>query len=531
MTLCNEPQGSSSPIDNKPLQPSETHSNYGTLVEHGTIEEFGYAVAYRRVFRSLGNVCMVVALTSPLTAILITGVYQVSYGGYWGLSWGWIIPNVILIPEVLAIAELASSMPINGSFYWWAGALAPREWSHAVSFITGWLNVMAMFAATASVAHAVASIFAYSVTIASASMTWTNAEIMCLSLAVIAIWGGLMTMRLERIAFVYTTMANLILIHSLVFIFGLPITHKLQHLPFTSAKAVFGEYTNYSDWNLAVTVPYTWLCALWVNSAWMVPVYVAEETHNAKIEIPKTLWYTFTFTAVSGVVICLICAFCISDMDAAAADESGFPLMDLIYQHWGQAPTAAFLLSITPVGFIGGSGTLLTYASQIAAFARDGGFPWHERVAYVHPRLNLPIYSIAILGTGTFLILIIFLSPEASSIIYSLAVVSSLITFVIPITFRVFAGDRWIPGPWNLGRWSIPVHIAAVVTQTYLITMECFPTTREWTIDTLNYNFALTAAAILISCGLYWTVGRKNYKGLNLEALEEWRRDQSAHAE
>lgn len=211
--------------------------------------------------------------------------------------------------------------------------------------------------------------------------------------------------------------------------------------------------------------------------------------------------------------------------------SSGFTLMDLIYQHWGQAPTAAFLLSITPVGFIGGSGTLLTYASQIAAFARDGGFPWHERVAYVHPRLNLPIYSVAVLGAGTFLILIISLSPEASSIIYSLSVVTSLITFVIPITFRVFAGDRWVPGPWNLGRWSIPVHITAIVTQAYLITMECFPTTREWTIDTFNYNFALTAAAILISCGLYWTVGRKSYKGLNLEALEEWRRDQAAHAE
>ena len=64
MTLCNEPQGSSSPIDNKPLQPSGTQSNYGTLVERGTVEDFGYAVAYRRVFRSLGNVCMVVALTS-----------------------------------------------------------------------------------------------------------------------------------------------------------------------------------------------------------------------------------------------------------------------------------------------------------------------------------------------------------------------------------------------------------------------------------------------------------------------------------
>lgn len=121
---------------------------------------------------------------------------------------GWIIPNVILIPEVLAIAELASSMPVNGSFYWWAGALAPPGWSHAISFVTGWLNVFTMFASTASFAYAVASSLSYVVTIAAPSMAWTNAQIMCLSLAVIVVWSGVMTLKLERIASVYIAMGN-----------------------------------------------------------------------------------------------------------------------------------------------------------------------------------------------------------------------------------------------------------------------------------------------------------------------------------
>ncbi|GMF68586.1 unnamed protein product [Aspergillus oryzae] len=214
---------------------------------------------------------------------------------------GWIIPNVILIPEVLAIAELASSMPVNGSFYWWAGALAPPGWSHAISFVTGWLNVFTMFASTASFAYAVASSLSYAVTIAAPSMAWTNAQIMCLSLAVIVVWSGVMTLKLERIASVYIAM--------------------VQNRPFASARTVFGEYTNFSDWGLGVSVPYSWFCTLWVNSAWMVPVYVAEETHDASREIPKSLWYTFSVTAVIGMVICLVSAFCINDIEAAAADE------------------------------------------------------------------------------------------------------------------------------------------------------------------------------------------------------------------
>lgn len=283
----------------------------------------------------------------------------------------------------------------------------------------------------------------------------------------------------------------------------------------------------------------------------MVPVYVAEETHNASKEVPKSIIYTFSVTAISGVAVCLIAAFCITDIEAAAADATyvdksyqlrpalseilikirGYPLFNLVLDHWGQAATSAFFLVVTPVGFFGGSGTLLTYASQIAAFARDGGFPWHEHVAYVHPRLNLPVYSLAILATGTFLILIIALSPEASSVIYSLSVVTGLITFVVPVIFRIFAGDRWVPGPWNLGRWSIPIHVITVVTQIYFIIVECFPPERAWTWATFNYNFALTFGATLISVALYLGGGRKTYKGLDMAALESWRRHAAQRTE
>lgn len=115
-------------------------------------------------------------------------------------------------------------------------------------------------------------------------------------------------------------------------IIGLPITHAIQNRPFASAQAVFGEYLNSSDWGPGVAVPYSWFCALWVNSAWMVPVYVSEETHNASKEIPKSLLYTFAATAASGLVVCLLFAFCIPDMKAVAADTSYvYPLLSFTH--------------------------------------------------------------------------------------------------------------------------------------------------------------------------------------------------------
>jgi amino acid transporter len=131
----------------------------------------------------------------------------------------------------------------------------------------------------------------------------------------------------------------------------------------------------------------------------MGPAYMAEETQRASTEIPKSMLYTFTLAAFSGFMITLISAFCINDIAAMGTDETqdtnyypfslpyefvlmtipsrGYPLFNLVIAHWGETISAAFFRVVSPVGFIGGSGTLLTYASQIAAFARDGGLPFH----------------------------------------------------------------------------------------------------------------------------------------------------------
>lgn len=112
------------------------------------------------------------------------------------------------------------------------------------------------------------------------------------------------------------------LLDTLIFIFALPITHRLQDLPFASAHDVFGTFENFTDWGAGAAVPFTWFAAMWVNSAWMCPVYVAEDTHNASVEIPKSIVMTYVVTAVCGLLVSLLCAFCITDMPTFGLDET-----------------------------------------------------------------------------------------------------------------------------------------------------------------------------------------------------------------
>lgn len=138
---------------------------------------------------------------------------------------------------------------------------------------------------------------------------------------------------------------------------------------------------------------------------------------------------------------------------------SGYPLITLVLLHWGSAGTFAWLLTGTVAAVVSGCGWVLAFSFQLSAFSRDGGLPLASYLIYVHPRTNTPIY--------------------ASSVIYSLAVMVTLITIALPIGLRPVAGDRWIPGPWNLGAFSKPVHLWALLVQLYLIVMESFQLTQS----------------------------------------------------
>ncbi|KAJ5371474.1 uncharacterized protein N7496_007566 [Penicillium cataractarum] len=453
----------------------------------------------------------------PMSAISVSAFYLISYGGYFGLTWGWFIPSVILLPQVLAVSELCSSMPVNGAYYWWAAALAPPAWSRCVGFISGWVTMFGLLTGIASFSYAVAAGLAQSIMIAKPDWSASNPIIMAMALAVVVSWALTMALRLESISIAYIFTAAVMLLYTIIYLIALPVTHAVQGQPFPSAKTVFGSYQNYTDWDTGVAVTFTWFCAAWVNSIWMAPAYVAEETHNSRISAPKAMITSYLSTCMMGLFVTVITAFCIPDMDTLAADPSGYYFYTVLLNHWGRQKASAFLLFIAPFSTFGGSGMLLTYATQIAAFARDGGLPFASYLTHINKRLNLPLNAVCALSTGTALLLLLSLSESAKQIIYSLAVLCGLLNSAVPVGLRLFAGDRWIPGPWNCGRWSKPIHGFAFLSQIYFMIMESFPLYKAWdAATTFNYNWVVTLGVLLISIVLYLTYGRK-FAGIPLQ--------------
>ncbi|TVY64790.1 GABA-specific permease [Fusarium oxysporum f. sp. cubense] len=468
----------------------------GDTIENGTISAFGYAPAYRRVLGALVGVAIVMALSS-----------------------GWIIPNLMMLPQAIAIAELCSSMPVNGGFYWWSAALAPGRFSRPVAFIVGWFNVLSLATGLAAFAYAIAAGLAETITIAT-EYEFSNAELMGISMGVITLWASLMLLRLENVSIVMIITATFLGLSCIGFIIALPVRHSMLDIPFASAEDVFGSFKNYSsNWpETGIAVPFSFYGALFVNSIWAAPAYVAEETHDARREAPKAIMESFGCTAILGLGICLTFAFCIPDMDAVIADKTGYPFFVIVYNHCGGPGTVALLLLGSVFSTIGGSGMLLTYATQVAAFARDGGLPYSSYLSRIHQRTNMPLMATGLLLCLSYLFLLLSLSSHASDIVYSLATLASLIIWATPITFRLFARDRWVPGPFYTGRFSWTIHLLGVLTSAYFLITRAFPPTK----DELPLTI-IVVLGVLVASVLAYMFGSDDFKGLDLVALESWR--------
>ena len=77
------------------------------------------------------------------------------------------------------------------------------------------------------------------------------------------------------------------------------------------------------------------------------------------------------------------------------------------------------------------------------------------------------------------MVLLIFGGTIAVGGLFSIAAVAAFVAFTIPIFIRVFlVGNRFRPGPWNLGIYSYPIGVAACSFVSLMVPMLMLPGVR-----------------------------------------------------
>jgi amino acid transporter len=158
-----------------------------------------------------------------------------------------------------------------------------------------------------------------------------------------------------------------------------------------------------------------------------------------------------------------------------------------------------------------GMASVTANSRMIFAFSRDGALPasnfWHR----INPRTRTPTNAIWLAAGGAFVLGLPYLwNATAYAAVTSIAVIGLYIAYVLPTFLRLRQGDDFEAGPWNLGRWSRPVGIIAVVWVAFITVLFMLPTASP--ISAANFNYTPLAVLVVLGfAGIWWLVSAKNW--------------------
>lgn len=128
----------------------------------------------------------------------------------------------------------------------------------------------------------------------------------------------------------------------------------------------------------------------------------------------------------------------------------------------------------------------------------------------------MPLNALALMSTICFILALVYIgSATAYNAIISLSAIGLHISYVIPITFMLLKklrGQHLAYGPFNLGRWGIPVNVFSLTYLIFVIIWMPFPSFTPVTRYTMNYAGPVLII-ILIGALMDWKLsGHKRFE-------------------
>jgi amino acid transporter len=162
-------------------------------------------------------------------------------------------------------------------------------------------------------------------------------------------------------------------------------------------------------------------------------------------------------------------------------------------------------LGLVFVNYICALAGITSLSRMMFAFSRDGGLPASKLLSHISTKYRTPTYAI---WTGAGLALLSMVYAPYYLVLAVACAVFMYISYVMPIAAGFMAeGKTWIQkGPFNLGRWSKPNAIFAVVGGIVLSITAFFPPNQQ--------VFYLTVALLIVMPILWFAYVRTRFEGI-----------------
>ncbi|MFI5611906.1 amino acid permease [Amycolatopsis sp. NPDC051903] len=474
------------------------------------LQQFGYRQELRRTLGGFSAFAAGFSFVSILTTVFQLFGFGYSFGGplfFW--SWPAVLAGQLLV--ALVFAELAARFPLAGSVYQWAKQLA-RGFT---GWLAGWMMLLGCVVALAAAAIALQIVL---------PSVWSGFQLVGGDPSVTSPTGATNAVLLGTLLVVFTTLVNAAgvrvmarindigvaaeLIGVVVLIGGLVlfavrgpqvVLHSVAVSDGTSAAGVGGVLASA-------------LMAAYVLYGFDTAASVAEETRDARRAAPRAVLRAVLVSGLGGLAVVLTALMAAPSLTDGQLAGHGLPYV--ITAVFGDTFGRIFLADVA-IAVVVCTLTIQTGTIRlIYAMARDGALPMSARLSGVNARTGTPLGPAVLSGALAIGLLGVNVgNPTLFSTITGTSVVIVYLAYLLvtaPLLVRRLRGTFPAqPGLFSLGRWAIPVNVAAVAYGVVMIVNIAWPRAEIYDLAgsgspwMLLFPIEFVAAALLIG-GLCW---------------------------
>jgi amino acid transporter len=501
------------------------------------LAELGYKQELARGWSAFTNFAISFTIISVLAGTFTTFGFAWQNGGPVAASIGWPVLCALVLMVAFSMAELTSKYPTAGGPYWWAYDLGGKGWS----WMTGWFNIVGLIGIVSSVAYGCAFFLYNLLSLYGLNIfgwdfgngkhilgnTFVLFVIILALYTLVNIFADRFLALMNNISVGWHLLGVAIIIGVLIFV---PADHQSASWVFghtiNNNGAFGGSTSSFGFWFLVLPVGF--LLTMYTQTGYDASAHTAEETRGAAKAAAQGVWRSVFWSALIGWFVLLAFLFAATN-EKAVTDAGGavFGIFNSALDPWA----AKLVVLIATVGqfFCGAAG--LTSASRTwYAFSRDRGMPGWSLFRRIN-RDRVPFNAVIAISVFALIIAIPALFgkndiPFAFFALTGICTVGLYLAYILPVILRLRQGDRFQPGPWNLGRRYKLVNglaIFFVVLVVLALDLPYTPAGLPWNdgFDASLVNYTPFAIVLPLIFGIWYLVSAKDrYQG-PVRTLEE----------
>ena len=355
--------------------------------------------ALKRSLRIFGTLLLTLSAVTPASSVFVIVPGVITQAGT-GAFWAMVLGALLCVPTAYVYAELSSAFPIAGGEYCMVGRTVGRDSGIAIM----WLNAFSSLLTPAAFALGASAFIGMIV-------PGLNTTIVAIAIILATTVLGILHIRTN--AWV-TGLFLLVELLALAAITGLGLWHIKRPLLEIAAHPVWLNGNALQATPLAI-IGLATSVAIFAYNGYGSAVYFAEEMHEARTAVARTILWALVITVVTELVPVTAVLMGAPDLKAFFASQN--PFSDFVLATGGRAFNAAISIGIA-LAII--NAVLATVLQNARFFYRTGhDATWHGSInkafTLTHPRFQSPwmatliagIVSIALCFLGLDLILML----------------------------------------------------------------------------------------------------------------------------